>query len=161
MTDSDKGPVGLDDPIFLGRAVERLSDLIAEQCETMLRDQGVTIPVKSYSLVSVLAQLGSGTAADLSRQLDVSHQLVLQKIPKLVKLGLITSARDGDDARKKMFSLTREGERQWEKFQHCRNLIRQAYDGLFAEVGNVMDVISKASAALHRQPLGERITKRP
>ena len=151
--------MGLDDPIFLGRAVERLSDLIAEQCEAILRDHGVTIPVKSCSLVSVLAQLGTGTAADLSRQLGVSHQLVLQKIPKLAKLGLVTSARDRDDARKRAFSLTAQGRHQLEQFQHCRTLILQAYDGLFAEVGNLTDAILQATSALHRQPLGDRIAK--
>lgn len=151
----------LDDPIFLGRAVERLSDMIEQQCEVVFRMHGVTIPVKSCSLIAVLAQLGTGTAADLSRQLDVSHQLILQKVPKLVKLGLMTSAQDQDDARKRTFSLTAEGGRQLEQFQHCRALILEAYGELFAEVGDLFDTITKASSALRHRSLHERIAGRP
>lgn len=149
----------LDDPIFLGRAVERLSNMIEEQCEVIFRMHGVTIPVKSCSLISVLAQLNTGTAAELSRHMDVSHQLVLQKIPKLVKLGLISSALDREDARKRAFSLTAEGHRQLKRFQHCRSLILEAYGELFAEIGDLISVISKASSALRHRSLKERIVE--
>ena len=149
----------LDDPIFLGRAAERLSDMIEEQCEVVFRTHGVTIPVKSCSLISVLAQLSTGTAAELSRHLDVSHQLVLQKIPKLVRLGLITSAPTRDDARKRAFSVTAEGHRQLRQFQHCRSLILEAYNELFGEVGDLFNLISKASAALRDRSLNERIAE--
>lgn len=147
----------LDDPIFLGRAAERFSNMIEDQCEVVFRTHGVTMPVKSCSLISVLAQLRTGTAADLSRHLDVSHQLVLQKIPKLVKLGLVTSAPDRNDARKRAFSVTTEGRRQLRQFQHCRALILEAYGELFAEVGDLFTLISKASSSLRDRPLNERI----
>jgi DNA-binding MarR family transcriptional regulator len=147
----------LDDPVFLGRAVERLSMLIEEQSEIVLRRYDVTIPVKSCSLVAVLSALGSATAAELARSLDVSHQLVLQKIPKLLKLGLIEIEQDQDDARKKRFTLTAEGLSQNEQFQRSRVLIRAAYVEMFAEVGDLFDLTSKTAAALRKRPLAERV----
>lgn len=146
----------LDDSIFLGRVLERLSNMIEDQCEDVFRKHGVTIPVKSCSLIVVLARLGTGTAADLSRHLDVSHQLVLQKIPKLAKLGLLISAPDGD-ARKRAFSLTAEGHRQLQQFQHCRSLILEAYEELFAEVGDLLTLTAKTLSSLRDRPLNERI----
>jgi DNA-binding MarR family transcriptional regulator len=149
--------IALEDPIFLGRAVERLSALIEQQSETIFVKRGITIPVKSCSLVSVLARFGASTAADLARKLDVSHQLVLQKLPKLVRLGIISSEPVVDDARKKAFSLTMEGRRQFAQFEQCRPSIEAAYLDLFAEAGDLLKLTSAITIALENRSLELRI----
>ena len=149
--------IALEDPIFLGRAVERLGALIERQCETLFRHRGIVIPVKSCSLIAILAALGTATAADLSRTLDVSHQLILQKLPKLLKLGLISSEPVHDDARKKAFSLTMDGRRQFERFEQCQPLIEACYVELFSEVGDLLELTAKISTALENRPLSQRI----
>ena len=148
--------VVLDDPVFLGRAVERLSTLIEEQSGTVLRANNVTIPVKSCSLVAVLEAQGAATAAELSKSLDVSHQLVLQKIPKLLKLGLIKAEQDQEDGRKRTFTLTAEGVSQIKRFESSRTVIRAAYVELFAEVGDLFDLTSRTELALRQRSIGER-----
>jgi len=149
--------VPLDDPVFLGRTVERLSTLIETQCEAIFKEHGVLIPVKSCSLMTQLARLEHATAAELARALNVSHQLVLQKLPKLLKLRLITATQDLEDARKKSFSLTEAGQKQIELFLNCRDLIKQAYVALFDEVGDLFGMTNRFIGALEEKPLGERI----
>lgn len=149
--------IPLDDPVFLGRTVERLSTLIETQSEVIFKERGVLIPVKSCSLMTQLARLEHATAADLARALNVSHQLVLQKLPKLLKLRLITATQDLEDARKKSFSLTATGKRQIEIFLECRDLIKQAYAGLFDEVGDLFSLTNTFVGALEKKPLSERI----
>ena len=107
----------IDDAVFLGRAVERLSILIAEQSQTVFDTMGIVIPVRSCSLMTVLATLGTASASDLARELGHSHQLVMQKIPKLSRLGLIEHHSDDDDARRMIYRLTDEGTRQLKKFE--------------------------------------------
>lgn len=148
--------VVLDDPVFLGRSVERLSTLIEEQSGVVLRSYDVTIPVKSCSLVAVLEARGAATAAELAKNLDVSHQLVLQKIPKLLKLGLIKSEQDQEDGRKRTFSLTAEGVSQIKQFRRSRTAIRAAYVDLFAEVGDLFDLTLRTEVALRQRSIGER-----
>lgn len=149
--------IPLDDPVFLGRTVERLSTLIETQSEVIFKERGVLIPVKSCSLMTQLARLEHATAADLARALNVSHQLVLQKLPKLLKLRLITATQDLEDARKKSFSLTATGKKQIEIFIECRDLIKQAYAGLFDEVGDLFSLTNTFVGALEKKPLSERI----
>ncbi|WP_243382563.1 winged helix DNA-binding protein [Geothrix alkalitolerans] len=149
--------IPLDDPVFLGRTVERLSTLIETQSEVIFKERGVLIPVKSCSLMTQLARLEHATAADLARALNVSHQLVLQKLPKLLKLRLITATQDLEDARKKSFSLTATGKKQIEIFLECRDLIKQAYAGLFDEVGDLFSLTNTFVGALEKKPLSERI----
>lgn len=147
----------IDDIVFLGRAVERLSVLIAEQSEAVFDEMGIIIPVRSCSLMAVLAQMKIATASDLARELEQSHQLVLQKIPKLIRLNLVSFEQDKDDARKKLFMLTPEGRGQLEKFDQCRLVLREAYEELFSEIGNVQETIARTTDALHARPLDRRV----
>jgi DNA-binding MarR family transcriptional regulator len=157
LTERKHNPVAIDDVVFLGRAVERLSALIAEQSKMVFDRMGVVIPVRSCSLMIALATLGTASASDLSRELGHSHQLVMQKIPKLVSLGLIQHRNDHNDARRRIFYLTDEGMTQLTKFERCIALIRTAYDGLFAEVGDVRECVDRTADALNQRPLDERI----
>ncbi|MBJ7309299.1 MarR family transcriptional regulator [Rugamonas sp. CCM 8940] len=157
MTEAKHNPASIDDVVFLGRAVERLSVLIAEQSQMVFDTMGIVIPVRSCSLMTVLAMRGAASAADLARELGHSHQLVMQKIPKLVRLGLIRHRNDDDDARRRIFMPTDEGLSQLAKFEQCTVLIRAAYAGLFAEVGDVRQFVDRAADALNERPLDERI----
>ena len=148
---------GIDDGVFLGRAVERLSVLIADQSQAVFDAMGVVIPVRSCSLMTLLAIRGGASAADLARELGHSHQLVMQKIPKLLRLGLVRQRDDDSDARRKIFELTNEGVMQLEKFEQCATLIRQAYAGLFAEVGDVRQFVDRTVEALNEKPLDKRV----
>ncbi|MED5595312.1 MarR family winged helix-turn-helix transcriptional regulator [Janthinobacterium sp. P210006] len=157
MTKKTHSPAAIDDAVFLGRAVERLSILIAEQSRIVFDTMGIVIPVRSCSLMTVLATLGAASASDLARELGHSHQLVMQKIPKLLRLGLIQYRNDDHDARRRIFMPTEEGLSQLAKFEQCTVLIREAYAGLFAEVGDVRQFVDRATDALNEKPLDKRI----
>lgn len=157
MTERKHNPAAIDDAVFLGRAVERLSILIAEQSQIVFDRMGIVIPVRSCSLMIHLAALGPASASDLARKLGHSHQLVMQKIPKLISLGLIDHRNDDDDARRRLFELTDKGVTQLAKFEQCTSLILAAYDGLFAEVGDVREFVDRAVNALSERPIDERI----
>lgn len=157
MTKEIHHPAAIDDAVFLGRAVERLSVLIAEQSKIVFDTMGIVIPVRSCSLMIVLATLGTASASDLARELGHSHQLVMQKIPKLLGLGLIRHRSDDNDARRRILTLTDEGLAQLAKFEQCTVLIQAAYAGLFAEVGDVRKFVDRAADALNERPLDQRI----
>tara|TARA_R110001599_G_scaffold261690_1_gene462105 strand:+ start:1955 stop:2440 length:486 start_codon:yes stop_codon:yes gene_type:complete len=157
LTDSSPKASVTDDILFLGRAIERLSVLIAEQSEEVFGNMGIVIPVRSCSLIQVLAELKMATASDLARELGQSHQLIMQKIPKLLRLGLIAFQPDKDDARKKIYYLTADGAEQLAKFEQCGAEIRRAYEHLFAEVGDVHAVVARTTNALNNKAIGQRI----
>lgn len=157
MTKRKYSPPAIDDVVYLGRAVERLSILIEEQSQSVFDTMGIVIPVRSCSLMTVLATLGAASATDLARELGHSHQLVIQKLPKLIRLGLVQQRNDDDDARRRIFELTDEGLQQLRKFEDCTSLIRDAYVGLFAEVGDVRQFVDRAINALNERPLDKRI----
>ena len=146
----------LDDISFLGRLSEALSQRIEEQTRPLFDDAGITVPVRSCSLLTALGEAGEASAAELARTLGQSHQLVVQKCPALLRLGVITQHVDPADARRKIFRLTSEGRVQLDRIEAYSIRISQVYRALFDEVGDVHGAIRSALDALAERPLRER-----
>mgnify|MGYP001617961033 FL=1 len=147
----------LDDISFLGRLSEALSQRIEEQTRPLFDDAGITIPVRSCSLLTALDAAGEASAAELARALGQSHQLVVQKCPALLRLGVITQHADPADARRKILRLTDAGRDQLRRINDYSAKISDVYRTLFEEVGDVHGAILKALNALADKPLAERI----
>ncbi|MCA0209966.1 MAG: MarR family winged helix-turn-helix transcriptional regulator [Proteobacteria bacterium] len=147
----------LDDISFLGRLSEALSQRIEEQTRPLFDDAGITIPVRSCSLLTALDAAGEASAAELARALGQSHQLVVQKCPALLRLGVITQHADPADARRKILRLTDAGRDQLRRIDDYSAKISDVYRTLFEEVGDVHGAILKALNALADKSLAERI----
>lgn len=150
-------PKTLDDISFLGRLSEALSTRIEEQTRPLFDAAGIVVPVKSCSLLTAIGQAGEASAADLARALGQSHQLVVQKCPALLRLGLVTQHADPADARRKVFRLTDAGRDQLARIAAYSQRIGGVYRRLFEEVGDVHGAILKTLEALADRPLTERI----
>ena len=146
----------LDDITYLGRLSEALSMRIEEQTRPLFDEAGITVPVRSCSLLTALGAAHEASAAELARTLGQSHQLVVQKCPALLRLGLITQHADPADARRKIFRLTDAGRDQLGRIDAYSAQIERIYRTLFEEVGDVHGVILKALNALAEKPLSER-----
>lgn len=146
----------LDDISFLGRLSDTLSVLIEEQTRILFDAAGIIVPVRSCSLLTALEQAGEASAAELAHMLGQSHQLVIQKCPALLRLGLLTQRPDPGDARRKLLRLTDAGHAQMALLNHYTRDIALVYEQLFEETGNVHAMIVKALQALKSRPLRER-----
>jgi DNA-binding MarR family transcriptional regulator len=147
----------LDDISFLGRLSEALSTTIEEQTRPLFDTAGIVVPVKSCSLLTALGKAGEASAADLARTLGQSHQLVVQKCPALLRLGLVTQHPDPADARRKLFRITDAGLDQLARIAAYGERIGEVYRTLFEEVGDVHGAILRTLAALEERPLRDRI----
>lgn len=146
----------LDDISFLGRLSEALSQRIEEQTRELFDDAGIVIPVRSCSLLTALRQAGEASAAELARALGQSHQLVVQKCPALLRLGLVTQHADPADARRKLFRLTDKGAAQMALLDSYTAGISAVYERLFEETGDAHAILLKTLRALENRPLRER-----
>lgn len=147
----------LSDIAFLGRASEELSDLIDQQTAALFAERGIVVPVRSCSVLLTIARHGPVTITELSDRLGRSRQLILQKLPKLVRLGLISQAQDEHDARRKLIAVSAAGHAQIALLTRCMADIECGYAKLIADVGDVHGHIIKAIASLHETPMAERI----
>lgn len=142
---------------FLGRLSEQLSDLIEQQSAEVFQRAGLVIPVRSSSLMTAIAALGPVSAADLVRALDRSHQLIQQKMPKLLKLGLVSRRPSPDDQRVMLIELTARGREQLALLESLDGEFERAYGEMEQDAGPVFDSISRAIKALQSRPLIDRM----
>lgn len=143
---------------FLGRLSEQLSELIEQQSAQVFERAGLVIPVKSSSLMAAIAALGPVSVADLMRALNRSHQLIQQKIPKLLKLDLISRRPDPEDQRVILIELTDRGREQLALLDSLDAEFERAYAEMDQDTGPVFDTISRAIAALKARPLIDRMS---
>ena len=142
---------------FLGRLSEQLSDLIEQQSAQVFARAGLILPVKSSSLLGAVATLGPVSAADLVRALDRSHQLIQQKMPKLLKLGLVSRRPSPDDQRVILIEITDKGREQLALLDSLDAEFERAYAEVEADAGPVFDTLTRAVAALKAKPLIDRM----
>ena len=142
---------------FLGRLSEQLSELIEQQSAEVFKRAGLVVPVKSSSLLVAIARLGPVSVAELVRSLDRSHQLIQQKIPKLVTLGLVSRRPDPDDQRVMLIEITDKGRQQLALLDELAPEFDRAYAEIEEATGPVFEAIKCAIAALKSRPLVDRM----
>lgn len=145
------------DRTFLGRLSEQLSELIEQQSAAVFKRAGIVIPVKSCSLLSAIATRGPVSIADLVRVLDRSHQLIQQKMPKLLTLELVSRRPDPDDQRVVLIEITAKGREQLALLDGLDPAFDRAYAEMEQEAGPVFDSIERAIGALRSRPLIDRM----
>jgi DNA-binding MarR family transcriptional regulator len=142
---------------FLGRLSEQLSELIEQQSAEVFKRAGLVIPVKSSSLLVAIETLGPVSVSDLVRALNRSHQLIQQKMPKLVALGLVTRRPAPDDQRIILIETTDKGREQLALFAGLAQAFQRAYAEMEEDTGPVFEGISRAISALQSRPLVDRM----
>ncbi|OYX14794.1 MAG: MarR family transcriptional regulator [Brevundimonas diminuta] len=145
------------DRTFLGRLSEQLSELIEQQSAEVFKRAGIVIPVKSSSLLGAIATLGPVSVADLVRALDRSHQLIQQKIPKLLALDLVSRRPDPNDLRINLIEITDRGREQLALLDRLTPEFERAYAEMEQEAGPVFDTVARAIRALKARSLNDRI----
>ncbi|TDR22740.1 MarR family transcriptional regulator [Marinicella litoralis] len=148
---------------FIGKHADDLGNLISVQIKPIYESLGIVVPVKSCSIIHYLNQnnlidKAGASLADLSKSLKQSHQLVKQKLPRLLKLGLIEVQQDANDKRRLLYSLTRLGNEQAKLLNE--NSLEKVYADLSAEIGtDLYQVLVAAINGLKKKDLLTRFNE--
>ena len=140
---------------FIGKQADDLGNLISEQIKPIYQSLGIFVPVKSCSIIHQLYVTKLATVTELAKALKQSHQLVKQKLPRLLKLELIESSNDPEDKRRVLYRLTQLGIDQAERLnQHS---MAQVYANLCEEINaDLYQVLTAAINGLKQKDLFSR-----
>ncbi len=148
---------------FIGKQADDLGNLISLQIKPVYQSLGIVVPVKSCSIIHYLNQnnldqTAGASLADLSKSLKQSHQLVKQKLPRLLKLGLIEVQQDIDDKRRLLYSLTDLGIKQASLLNE--NSLEKVYENLSNEINtDIYQVLVAAINGLKQKDLLTRFNE--
>ena len=133
---------------YLGKRLQDLLDLAHVQMQTVYGDRGLDIPVIGSSTLQTLKPGVKLSLSDLARILNQPHQLVAQRVRKLVALGLAQGAPDPNDGRRTEYALTASGANQWRILNEIMSEAEAVNQQLFEEIE--VDLIETLEAAITR-----------
>ena len=137
---------------FIGKYADDLGQLISAQIKPVYAALGIIVPVKSCSLVHTLAKLKQASLMELANHLNQSHQLVKQKVPRLLELRIISQSQDPDDKRRTLYQLTEAGQQQAAILN--QDPMAGIYQQLSDEVGcDIRQVLTRAIEQLQGKDL--------
>ncbi|MXO55276.1 MarR family transcriptional regulator [Altererythrobacter gangjinensis] len=147
---------------YLGKRLQDLMDLTHVQMQLVYEARGLDIPVEGSSTLQALGPNKALSLSDLARNLAQPHQLVAQRLNKLLKRGLIEKTPDLFDKRRSEYSLTPAGLEQWELLDQIMVDAGEANQDLFDEIGvDLIAALENATTTLKACGLHERILRQP
>ena len=144
---------------YLGKRLQGLLSLSHQQMQSVYEKRGLIISVEGSSTLQVFSPGARLALADLARILEQPHQLVAQRLQKLVRLDLVIKQPDPTDRRRTEYVLTTDGEHQWQLLSTLMTDAIEVNRGLFDEIGiDLLAALDEAISALHSKSFLERFT---
>lgn len=142
---------------YLGKHANELVLVSSQQVAEVYRQRGLMIPVEVSSTLQYLGDQPKPSMADMARDLAVPHQLVAQRVKKLINIGCVKRRPDPNDARRTQLVLTAKGRQQHKLLVQAMADTAVVYQTLYDEIGcDLPAMLCAAIKALKDRPLSQR-----
>ena len=143
---------------IFGLRIRRASDLIGEQGREAFWRAGIELDAKLISLVVALYEQSEQSSSELAARTGLSRQVEEGRLKTLERAGYVTSSISREDARKRVFSLTKKRKREIEEAVEMMVDFEQVYENLWDEIGvDLGEAMVKLERALLAKPLLARL----
>lgn len=142
---------------FVAKTIFDLHCLIQSQSEELYEEREMGFPVWASSTLLLLETAKCASIMQISKELNLSHQLTSQRIKTLLNLELIEGVQDPKDKRRTLYHLTSKGQEKSKILDlYCLDAA-QAFKDLSTEIGvDIQNILNSAIDALKNKPFGKR-----
>ena len=147
--------------LTLGTRMKRIGERLQADTQKIVEAAGMPIQASQYPFLAAIDRSGPLTIGELSEAVGITQPGVTKAVAQLVESGLLQTEQAADDQRRRIVSLTRQGERLVAAAKRdVWPLIKEAVADLCADLdGPLLDQLAAIEDGLAAQPL-ERRTKR-
>ena len=149
--------------LTLGSRLKRIGEQLQADTQRML--DGLEVPVQSsqYPLLAALDRLGPLPVGELAQSLGITQPGVTRSVALLAELGLVEVIQSDGDQRRRMVSLTKNGQRLVDKakrdvWPRIENAVADLCKGL---AGPLLEQLSAIEDGLAAVSLDRRVEKAP
>ena len=103
--------------LAMASRLRRLSDTYWQAVTAIYRESGLDFEVKGATVFILIGRQWPVSVMDIAERLGITHPGVIQVVNELVQRGLVTSEKSGKDSRKRLLSLSPDGEAMVPKLQ--------------------------------------------
>ena len=144
---------------FLAHRLKRTSELILEESAAALRPSGLEVPSRGASTITLLRNEGPRSITEIAFRLQLSHPLVIQLTNRLERARLVRSRPDKTDARRRLISLTKQGEEVADRIFQFSDALADTFAEMFEEAGkDLLAALEGFEAASSRRSIAQRVT---
>jgi len=145
----------------LASRLKRVSDRLMHDASRVYHDQGVDFEPRWFLLFYELSRSGPLAVTELAGCIGVTHSAVNQTAAELVKKGLLRTAADRRDKRRRLLDLSPKGRELLSKLQPIWEETREAAVELLHETEHdLLAHVERIELALDRRPMYERVRHR-
>ena len=141
----------------IGGRLRRLVEFIDEDSVRFYRSHGVKFEQRWFGLINQLVLNGPMSVSEISEALGITHVSISQARKSLEHEGLLSSAPDPSDGRRRILQLTPAGIEMVEKMEPFWQAFEAAAVKLNSDAGDVMASLDRLEDALGEQSMFERI----
>lgn len=142
----------------LGTQLRHLTELLDGAVQQAYADAGLDYRPRYTPVMRVLAQQQSATIGQLAELAGLTQPAVTQTVALMKKEGLLRVAASGEDGRRRVVRLSRQGEALLPRLQACWQATKRAADSLDAELdAPLSECLAQAIAVLEHRSFAERI----
>lgn len=144
----------------IGARLRRLSARIDADATRAYAAFGISFEQRWFGVLNQLAINGAMSVTHLASTLGITHVSVSQTRQSLEKAGLISSDRDGRDARRRTLRLTVKGQGFVTRLEPIWQAFEEAARDLDTEAGEVVRALHRLEKSIARKSLYDRIMTR-
>lgn len=141
----------------LGARLRRLSERIDGDGTRVYAARGVRFEQRWFGVLNQLILKGSSSVGELAATMRITHVSVSQSCRSLEKAGIIASVADTNDARRRVLTLTPEGQALVAELAPLWSAFNAAAAELNAEAGDAVAALDRLDDALARRSMFDRI----
>lgn len=143
--------------LALGSRLKRMSERLGQEVAEVYSEAGVSFEPKWFPVFRLLAEQKVASVTDVASWVGITHPAVNQIAQELTKAGLITSASDKSDGRKRLLSLSSKGKKLATELEPVWQALHCALSDLFEETElSLLNAVATAESAMDRRSLLSR-----
>ena len=140
--------------LALGSRLRRLSDRLGQEVADVYTHVGVEFQPKWFPIFRLLVEQGKGSVTDIAVAIGITHPAVNQLAKEMTDAGLVTSATDNRDGRKRLLTLTERGEYMAKRLTPVWKALHCSISEVFEESDlNLLNAVSRAESILDKKNL--------
>lgn len=143
----------------LGARLRRLSEQIDRDATRIYAARGIEFEQRWFGPLNQIVQNGPLAVGEIAERLHITHVSVSQAGRSLEVAGLVASQPDVTDGRRRILSLTLEGQARVRELAPQWAAFDRAAAALDEEAGGVVSVLNRLDDALARMSLFDRISE--
>ena len=144
--------------VALGSRLRRLSEGLTEDGAKIYALYDVALEPKWFPVIYVLMQRGSAAVTEIAQTIGLSHPSVSQMVKEMSRRGLVVTAKDSQDARVNIVSLSDMGQQLEPNLEKQCTDVTQAVEDLLAEAQHdLWNAIAEVEFLLAQTSFFERV----